>query len=1556
MLKFVESLKLAKMRFSILIALCYIPAMSAFGQITSQGSGEWTTPATWSCNCVPNVTSGTVTIQASHAITVSSSISVDQLTLAATTSSLTVSGGGVVLTIVNGDGPDIVNAGSVSTTNGGTITIAAGAEYQHNQNGGVIPTATWADGSTCRITGWGGASVLAGFRSSLTQSFFNFAWASPLQTQANVQFLGALRTVRGDLRIENTGTGPNSNRRITLGSTGTTEVETVVSGNFVVTGSSQVVINASGNYILRVDGNVDLSSTYSDPSITAYVLNSSSGTGTLLVGGDFAINSGAMEMIFVDGNANLNVTGNFAMNGGRIQRNGAGVARINFIGTGVHQYTVNGGQFENSIINFRVLDEGTLDLGTYPLGNAGGNGTFTATAKAKVIVRSVANEGAVASSILTTTRSFEPLSEVIYAGAAPQYMGSSHPSAPGVITRIQNENGVSLVNDVIINGDLFLEPGNLSIGSNRLTLGSMVYRGTNFISTLPSSRLEIRGSGSFGYLPFAGPTTLAELLLNRSNSGSISLPNNLTITESFSQVEGVINLDGRTLFLDGNYEGSGRINSTAQSFLEIRNAGTLPTDTEFSGSINALTLNRIGATFGASGLLEINNLVLQNGEFVNGPGISMANGGLIARSSGSLSSSIGSAGTYNVNYTNSIQISSGPEVTPAGDLLGNLHINASDEVILTSNININGNFTHNSGFFNAGTRIIQLAGSFTANAGSSFESSTLSLVGITSFSGTNLPDFGTINAQDGAVVNLPDEILVTGDVSFDAASTVNTNGGTVFLAGGGNQIVDARGAALENITLDKSIGTQVNLISTLRVQNTLTISSFNTVLNSGTGYLTLLSTSDSTSGNARIAPLLNGAAVGGTVRAERYMSSEGRIYRYISSPVASASVSQLQASNLYVTGNFNGSSTCPGCSQNPSLFYYDASNSQYVSYPAADASEVLEPGRGYAAFVRQNIVPGPVTVNFVGPVNQGDIPLPVAYNSNNPGDSWNLVGNPYPSSISWNAPGAWTKTNVSPTIAVRNNGRGSGGGRFQYWNGQVGDPELAGGIIAQGQAFWIRTTGALPELRITERAKTDTTGVFYRQSSRNVLVMRLQKGAVWDRSFLQISPAAAVEQDLLDVPKLANDFMDFAIKGPGGERLAINAVDRVSCAAPMALDLQFAKNSAGAFLMNPAGTYQLSFDMQGEVLRRMYKLVLVDKYSGNESVITPDFTYTFEITSDPASRASDRLQISFSDVQPVTDVPIVGSTYVCDEGSVSLFIESPQQGFEYYLAGNGRILTEKLKSDDGPIHFGISATALLEGKNEIYAGISSVCKDYVGNVTVAVTREVITAPVSEPVQICGSGVAELSVKGPVPGHRYFWYESPASPNPASIGETFKTEHLIKSRSYYVARVSPNGCVSGRSAVQVTVVSPGEPVITVNNGALISNFAEANQWYLNGTAIPGGTGSSFVPEESGYYSLETSIDGCKVRTDEIYVKADNDNGLLQVYPNPVKDKLTINAGGLKVLPSGISIQSPSGQLIRVRQVLEADGNISLDLSGIASGIYYLCVKEDGRQHIFKVHKE
>ena len=69
----------------------------------------------------------------------------------------------------------------------------------------------------------------------------------------------------------------------------------------------------------------------------------------------------------------------------------------------------------------------------------------------------------------------------------------------------------------------------------------------------------------------------------------------------------------------------------------------------------------------------------------------------------------------------------------------------------------------------------------------------------------------------------------------------------------------------------------------------------------------------------------------------------------------------------------------------------------------AAADDPLIPGVGYAATAGPFHIPGATdSADFIGAFNTGDIPTSIFHNPSNP-ESWNLIGNPYPCAIDFNA-------------------------------------------------------------------------------------------------------------------------------------------------------------------------------------------------------------------------------------------------------------------------------------------------------------------------------------------------------------------------------------------------------------------------------------------------------------------------------------------------------------------------------------------------------------------------
>jgi hypothetical protein len=137
----------------------------------------------------------------------------------------------------------------------------------------------------------------------------------------------------------------------------------------------------------------------------------------------------------------------------------------------------------------------------------------------------------------------------------------------------------------------------------------------------------------------------------------------------------------------------------------------------------------------------------------------------------------------------------------------------------------------------------------------------------------------------------------------------------------------------------------------------------------------------------------------------------------------------------------------------------------------------IEASVGYSVWT-SDAYTGTKTVSLEGNLLAGDIAATgLSYTPGSPQLGYNLVGNPYPSSIDWD--GSWSMNNIGGWAVVYDNGT------FKGWN-----PFLSGddrsyngktdGLIAPRQAFWIRATAANPTLTFKQNSRSHGEVPFYK--------------------------------------------------------------------------------------------------------------------------------------------------------------------------------------------------------------------------------------------------------------------------------------------------------------------------------------------------------------------------------------------------------------------------------------------------------------------------------------------
>ncbi|TGE25944.1 T9SS type A sorting domain-containing protein [Hymenobacter aquaticus] len=179
-----------------------------------------------------------------------------------------------------------------------------------------------------------------------------------------------------------------------------------------------------------------------------------------------------------------------------------------------------------------------------------------------------------------------------------------------------------------------------------------------------------------------------------------------------------------------------------------------------------------------------------------------------------------------------------------------------------------------------------------------------------------------------------------------------------------------------------------------------------------------------------------------------------------------------------------------------------------------------------------------------------------------------------------------------------------------------------------------------------------------------------------------------------------------------------------------------------------------------------------------------------------------------------------------------------------------------------------------------------------------------------------------------------------------------------------------GCSAVAATATLTIVPlPARPTFTVQyNGAvttLTSSAATGNQWYLNGVAIPGATGQTYVINSAaqyGSYTVVVSAGGCSSAPSAALVVNSSVKPLagssLSVFPNPThQNTVTVELSGYR-MATELSLYNSLGQLVYSTTAQGSTGTrqVTLELTNQPAGVYVLRAKTEGGLDIRRIVKE
>ena len=378
----------------------------------------------------------------------------------------------------------------------------------------------------------------------------------------------------------------------------------------------------------------------------------------------------------------------------------------------------------------------------------------------------------------------------------------------------------------------------------------------------------------------------------------------------------------------------------------------------------------------------------------------------------------------------------------------------------------------------------------------------------------------------------------TASTSWDAtgnwsSSSVPTSTTDVIIKSVTNKPVISATSSCNNLTIEPEASLTINSGYTLSVSGDLTIqatsSGLGCLIENGTGSV----------------------SVTGTTKVQNYISDTE--WHYLSSPITSTTIN-------FLTG-----------------YYANSFNEAGPSWTHLSSGAALNVMQGYS--IKNSS--GSQTITFNGTLNTGSKSISVT--NTTPGNDsygWNLVGNPYPSTIDWKATG-WTKTNVDYTIYVF-----IGSSQYATFNEST-NASTNGGTryLSSMQGFFVHAS-ATGSLGVSNDVRIDVTQAYLKKSDElpnNLLKLRVEKGDYNDEAVVLFYPnASQIFDNDFDAYKMFSgnaDIPELYTSTQLGEQLAVNTLPDIS--NNVTIPLGFKTEQDGNYTINAV---ENTFDENTSVL------------------------------------------------------------------------------------------------------------------------------------------------------------------------------------------------------------------------------------------------------------------------------------------------------------------------------------------------------------------------------------
>jgi hypothetical protein len=375
----------------------------------------------------------------------------------------------------------------------------------------------------------------------------------------------------------------------------------------------------------------------------------------------------------------------------------------------------------------------------------------------------------------------------------------------------------------------------------------------------------------------------------------------------------------------------------------------------------------------------------------------------------------------------------------------------------------------------------------------------------------------------------------------------------------------------------------------------------------------------------------------------------------------------------------------------------------------------------------------------------------------------------------------------------------------------------------------------------------------------------------------------------------------------------------------------------------------------------------------NTNVITVDFA-TNAISGDVIVYATDGTCNSLpaeAFYVTVTQLPadpgtISGVQVVCEGNSAVQYSVSPvayATGYEWAVPA-GAVITSGQNTNAIVVNF---LTGTVSGNISVY-GTNYCGSGNTGYLPVSVEPQpAMPGDITGPDHICAEADdIQYSVPPVTNAYGYVWtlpqgVTITAGANTYQITVHFAPDAQSGDITVYGTNGNCQGLVSSPLYVEVAPI-PETPVVTYTYNTLTSSVDEGNQWYVDGSLIPGATGKEYTPVISGYYTVIVTLNGCSsqisnsILVNLVSVGENLAGATMTIYPNPNGGQFNIRMFAAQRTIYTLEIYNSLGSLVMKQESLPVDGNVTIPVSinGMQPGVYMAVLRSGGNCLTAKVN--